>query len=196
MNRMARPEAFRYASAMSRTLNLFAAALFLCFAAPSSTAAQSDARDTTRVTGGLSLGISGIAGIAGHGATLVADVMWVGAEMNDGIGLRLLREPLSRRRSGRPNPHGHAVMLVIGGPPTDSAPWFRLDLGMGYVGRQSNEKRAFLKRHGVGVQFGSTIAPKRFGIVRPELNFWAVVGTPAQFLGTSIGVRILDPRQR
>jgi hypothetical protein len=177
-------------------MRAIAATTLLCAIAPSCAIAQSSTSDSARVTGGLSLGISGIAGIAGHGTTIVADVMWVGAEMNDGIGLRFLREPLARRRSGGPNPYGTAVMLVIGGPPSDSAPWFRLDFGMGYVGRQSNEKRAFLKRHGIGVQLGSTIAPKRFGIVRPELNFWAVVGTPAQFLGTSIGVRILDPRQR
>jgi hypothetical protein len=186
----------QYTSSMSRLTHASVAALLCCAALPTNAAAQAAGRNTTPITGGLSLGISGISGIARHGTTVVADAMWVGAEMNDGIGLRFLREPLSRRRSGGPNPYGNAVMIVIGGPPRDSAPWFRLDFGMGYVGRQSNEKRAFLKRHGAGVQFASTIAPKRFGIVRPELNFWAVVGTPAQFLGTSIGVRILDPRQR
>jgi hypothetical protein len=193
---MAMYDAIRYASAMFRLPYPVAAALLLFAALSSHAGAQSSGRDTTPITGGLSLGISGMTGLARHRTTFVADVMWVGADMNDGVGLRFLREPLARHRSGGPNPYGHAVMLVIGGPPRDSAPWFRLDFGMGYVGRQSNEPRAFLKRHGVGVQLGSTIAPRRFGIVRPELNFWAIVGTPAQFLGTSIGVRILDPRQR
>ena len=145
--------------------------------------------DTSRAqtTGGLSLGVSGLR--SDDGTTGVVDLMWVGAEMMDGIGVRVVRQALS------PRAHGYAAMIVIGGPPRDSLEWVRLDFGLGYVGQQSASSLRFYQRHGVGAQFGLTIAPKRFGIVRPELNGWGVAGTSARFLGASIGVRILDPRQ-
>lgn len=152
-------------------------------------AAQGTVRDTVlRTTGGLSVGVSGLR--SDDGTTVVADVMWVGAEMMDGIGLRVLRQGLA------PRAHAYAAMLVIGGPPHDSIGWLRLDFGMGYVGQQSNGSLKFYQRHGLGAQFAMTIAPVKFGILRPELNGWAVAGTSAQFLGASLGVRILDPRQR
>jgi hypothetical protein len=144
--------------------------------------------DSARMTGGLALGLSGMR--SADGTTVAADVMWVGAEMNDGIGLRFLRQGLS------PRTHGYAAMLVIGGPPHDSISWLRIDFGMGYVGQQSDRPLSFFKRHGIGAQFGATVAPWRLGIVRPELNGWGVVGTSAQFLGAALGLRILDPRQR
>jgi hypothetical protein len=142
----------------------------------------------TRTTGGLSLGLSGMR--SDDGRTVAADVMWVGDEMNDGIGVRFLRQALA------PRSHGYAAMIVIGGPPTDSIQWFRFDFGMGYVGRQSAKSLKVYQRHGIGVQLGMTVAPWRFGIIRPELNGWAVAGTSAQFLGVSLGARLLDPRQR
>ena len=161
-------------------------ALFALVAAPALLRAQGT--DSTHTTGGLSLGLSGLR--SSDGTTVRADVMWVGDEMNDGAGLRFLRQGLA------PRSHGYAAMLVIGGPPRDSLPWFRLDFGLGYVGQQSDRRLSFVKRHGVGVELATTIAPVRFGVVKPELNGWAVVGTSAQFLGVSLGVRILDPRGR
>ena len=152
------------------------------------TIGRSQAADSTHTTGGLSLGLSGLR--SGDGTTVRTDVMWVGDEMNDGVGLRVLRQGLA------PRAHGYAAMLVIGGPPHDSLPWLRLDFGVGYVGQQSDRKLGFAKRHGVGAEFATTIAPVRFGVVKPELNGWAIVGTSAQFLGVSLGVRILDPRGR
>jgi hypothetical protein len=151
--------------------------------------AQAPARDTVlRTTGGLSLGVSGVR--SDDGTTVTADVMWVGAEMMDGIGLRLIREGLA------PRAHGYAAMIIVGGPPHDSISWARLDFGLGYVGQQSSRSLKVYQRHGLGALFGLTIAPVRLGIVRPELNGWAVAGTSARFLGASLGVRILDPRQR
>jgi hypothetical protein len=148
-----------------------------------------DDKPTPHTTGGLSLGVSGFHTSAG--TTAVADLMWVGAEMNDGIGLRVLRQARARDR------HGYGVMLVIGGPPRDSTyQWMRLDFGLGYVGEQSAVSRSFFRRHGIGALLGATIAPRRFGIVRPELNAYGVAGTSTQYLGASLGLRLLDPRQR
>lgn len=149
-----------------------------------------DVRDSavTRTTGGLSLGISGLR--SGDGTTAVGDIMWVGDEMNDGPGFRIMRQALA------PRAHGYVAMIFIGGPPRDSIQWMRLDFGVGYVGQQSDGSLAFYQRHGVGALLGATLAPWKFSIFRPELNGWAVVGTSARFLGTSLGVRILDPRQR
>ena len=144
--------------------------------------------DSIKTTGGLSLGVSGLR--SGDGTTVVGDLMWVGAEMTDGVGVRILRQGLS------PRAHGYAAMIVIGGPPRDSLQWMRIDFGLGYVGQQADRSLKFYQRHGVGAQFAMTIAPVRFGILRPEVHGWAVVGTSARFLGASAGVRILDPRQR
>jgi hypothetical protein len=163
---------------------LFAAA---CGAAPT-LSAQSAALDSHTTTGGLSLGVSGLRSV--DGSTIVADLMWVGAEMTDGIGVRVLRQGLS------PRAHGYAAMLVVGGPPRDSVSWLRIDFGLGYVGQQSARALKLYQRHGVGAQFAMTIAPVRLSILRPELNGWAVLGTSARFLGASLGVRVLDPRQR
>lgn len=140
------------------------------------------------VTGGLSLGLSGMH--SSDGSTIVTDLMWVGDEMNDGIGFRVLRQALA------PRAHGYAAMIVVGGPPRDSLDWMRIDFGMGYVGQQADRALKFHQRHGVGVQLAATLAPVRFGFIRPELNGWAVVGTSARFLGVSLGARILDPRNR
>lgn len=150
--------------------------------------AQTVAPKATATAGGLSLGLSGLR--SGDGTTIVADMMWVGADMMDGVGVRFVREALAARS------HGYAAMIVIGGPPRDSLTWMRLDFGLGYVGQQADRPLKLYRRHGIGAQFGATIAPAKFGIVRPELNGWAVVGTSAQFIGASLGVRILDPRQR
>ena len=149
--------------------------------------ADAQAPDTERTTGGLSLGLSGWK--SGDGTTVVGDLMWVGDEMNDGPGFRVMRQALA------PRSHGYIAMIFIGGPPRDSIDWMRLDFGFGYVGRQSDRSLKFYQRHGVGAQFGATLAPWKFGIVRPELNGWGVVATSARFLGVSLGARILDPRQ-
>jgi hypothetical protein len=170
-----------------RTLTTVLVCISVAFAA-TELRAQSAARDSLQTTGGLSLGVSGLR--SSDGTTVVGDLMWVGAEMNDGIGVRLLRQGLA------PDVHGYAAMIVIGGPPRDNMPWLRLDFGLGYAGQQSPRTLKFYQRHGVGAQLGLTIAPVHFGIVRPELNGWAVVATSARFLGVSLGVRILDPRQR
>lgn len=151
-----------------------------------SSAADSAARLPT--TGGLSLGVSGLR--SGDGTTVTGDVMWVGAEMMDGIGIRVIREALA------PRAHGYAAMIIIGGPPSDSISWLRIDFGLGYAGQQSDRGLRALERHGIGALLGATVAPVRVGIFRPELNGWAVVATSARFLGASLGVRILDPRQR
>ena len=161
--------------------------VLFAFAARTS-GAQAVAPRAEPTTGGLSLGLSGMR--SSDGGTVVADVMWVGADMMDGIGVRFLREGIA------PGAHGYAAMIVIGGPPRDSLSWIRLDFGLGYVGQQADTPLKFHQRHGVGAQFGATIAPVKFRIIRPELNGWAVVGTSAQFIGASLGVRILDPRQR
>lgn len=149
-------------------------------------AAQSPAPDSTKTTGGLSAGLSGFH--SSDGTTVVGDLMWVGAEMNDGIGVRVMRQGLAQRE------HGYAAMIVIGGPPRESMQWLRLDFGLGYVGRQADRSLKLYQRHGLGAVLGATIAPVRFGIVRPELDGWAVAGTSARFLGVSLGVRVLDPR--
>lgn len=183
---MASAHRLRYLAGMrtvSRSIGLVAT--LLCTIASIS---QAQSIDSVKTTGGLSLGVSGLR--SGDGTTVVADVMWVGAEMMDGIGVRFVRQGLA------PTAHGYAAMIVIGGPPRDSINWVRLDFGLGYVGQQSSRSLKFYHRHGVGGQFAMTVAPVRFGIVRPELNGWAVVGTSARFLGASVGVRILDPRQR
>ncbi|MES3032907.1 MAG: hypothetical protein V4813_02800 [Gemmatimonadota bacterium] len=150
-------------------------------------AQATSAPDSLRTTGGLSLGLSGWK--SGDGSTVVADVMWVGDEMNDGPGFRFVRQALA------PRTHGYAAMIFIGGPPRDSINWMRLDFGLGYVGQQSDRSLKFYQRHGIGAQFGATLAPWKFGIVRPELNGWGVIGTSARFLGVSLGARMLDPRQ-
>ena len=154
---------------------------------PLALSAQASAPDSVKTTGGLSLGISGFH--SGDGTTVVGDVMWVGEDMTDGAGIRLLRQGLS------PRAHGYAAMIVIGGPPRDSVQWLRIDFGLGYVGQQSDRALKFYQRHGIGAQLGATIAPVRIGIVRPEVNGWAVVGTSAHFLGVSVGLRMLDPRK-
>lgn len=171
------------------TFVVLATALLMPVSASLQAQTATDAGAAPTTTGGLSLGLSGMR--SGDGTTVVADVMWVGAEMNDGIGVRAIRQGLSGGRS-----HGYAAMIVIGGPPRDSTQWMRLDFGIGYVGRQSDLPLKLYQRHGVGAQMGLTIAPIRFGIIRPELNSWAIVGTSAQFLGLSLGLRVLDPRQR
>ncbi len=176
----------RYVSRMIRPLRVWVSlALLLCGTAAGAVA-QSTTPDTTKTTGGLSVGLSGMR--SSDGTTVVGDVMWVGAEMNDGIGVRFLRQGLA------PRAHGYAAMIVIGGPPRDSLQWMRIDFGLGYVGQQSDRSLKFYQRHGLGAEFAMTIAPVRLGIVRPELNGWAVVGTSARFLGASVGVRVLDPR--
>lgn len=172
-----------------RVATLGAALLLTLGAASSRSAAQqSSPPDPDHVTGGLSLGLSALR--SGDGATVRGDVMWVGDEMNDGPGFRILRQGLA------PRAHGYAAMLFIGGPVTDSLPWLRIDFGLGYVGQQADRALKFHQRHGVGAEFATTIAPVRFGIVKPELNGWAIVGTSARFLGVSLGVRVLDPRGR
>ncbi len=181
---------------MPTRLSSAGAALALLCTAPLLTASllraqRTSPADTMPVierTGGLALGLSGLR--SSDGTTVVADVMWAGPEMTDGPGFRFLRQGLA------PRTHGYAAMLFIGGPPRDAAQWLRLDFGVGYVGQQSDRSLGFFTRHGLGVQLGSTIAPARFGFVRPELNGWAVIGTSAQFLGASVGVRMLDPRTR
>jgi hypothetical protein len=179
----------RYVGRMSLTVRaLFSIAVMTALSATRA-ASQVAAPDTVlRTTGGLSVGVSGLS--SRDGVTGMADVMWVGAEMMDGIGLRLLRQGLA------PRAHGYAAMIVIGGPPHDSISWARIDFGLGYVGQQSARSLTWYQRHGVGALFGLTIAPVRFGIVRPELNGWGIAGTSARYLGASIGVRVLDPRQR
>lgn len=178
----------RYVQSMRSTLvALTFGGLLVSITAPTS-AAQSVAPEPLRTTGGLSLGLSGLR--SGDGTTVIGDLMWVGAEMNDGIGVRIIRQGLA------PRAHGYAAMIVIGGPPRDSLQWMRLDFGLGYVGQQSHRTLRFYERHGIGAQLAMTIAPVKFGIIRPELNGWAVIGTSARFLGASAGLRILDPRQR
>lgn len=175
----------RYLQGMRNVFSSIAIATTLLVTVVSTTEGQ--AIDSVKTTGGLSLGASGLR--SSDGTTIVADVMWVGAEMMDGIGVRFVRQGLA------PKAHGYAAMIVIGGPPRDSISWMRLDFGLGYVGQQADRPLKFYQRHGVGAQFGMTVAPVRFGIFRPELNGWAVVGTSARFLGASVGVRMLDPRQ-
>lgn len=175
-----------YFSQMNRSLRLCISSVLLLAGVAAVAGAQSTAADTTKTTGGLSVGLSGLR--SSDGTTVVGDLMWVGAEMNDGIGVRFLRQGLA------PGAHGYAAMIVIGGPPRDSLQWMRIDFGLGYVGQQSDRSLKFYQRHGLGAEFAMTIAPVRLGIVRPELNGWAVVGTSARFLGASIGVRVLDPR--
>ena len=150
-------------------------------------AQRSAGSDSLRTTGGLSLGVSGWK--SGDGTTVVGDLMWVGDEINDGPGVRVMRQALA------PRTHGYIAMIFIGGPPRDSIDWMRLDFGLGYVGQQSDRPLKFYQRHGVGAQFGATLAPWKIGIVRPELNGWGVISTSARFLGVSVGARILDPRQ-
>jgi len=166
---------------------LLATATCLTLCTPSRASAQAPA-ELQHTTGGLSLGLSGLR--SGDGTTVVGDVMWVGDEMNDGPGFRIVRQALA------PRTHGYAAMIFIGGPPTDRMQWMRLDFGFGYVGQQSDRSLKFYQRHGVGAQFATTIAPWKFSFVRPELNGWAIVGTSARFLGASLGARILDPRNR
>jgi hypothetical protein len=186
---MASANGFRYLPVMRYPVTVLALGSALLLHAARSAHAQTTApKPESTITGGLSLGLSGLR--SADGSTLVADVMWVGADMMDGVGVRFVRQGLA------PAAHGYAAMLVIGGPPRDSLSWLRLDFGMGYVGRQSSVPLKFLERHGIGAQFGATIAPVMVSIFRPELNGWAIVGTSAQFLGASLGVRILDPRQR
>ncbi len=178
-----------YLASMCALRLRLAVVVSLLLGGASAVVAQSAARDTVlRTTGGLSLGVSGLR--SGDGTTVSADVMWVGAEMMDGVGLRILRQALA------PRAHGYAAMLIIGGPPHDSISWARIDFGLGYVGQQSSGSLKLYQRHGIGALFGATIAPVKLGLVRPELNGWAVVGTSARYLGASLGVRILDPRQR
>ena len=182
---------FRYLRCMPTYRSLARAAVALLCTAASLRAQGASPSDTSPVIermGGLALGLGGLR--SSDGTTVVADVMWVGPEMTDGIGFRFLRQGLA------PRSHGYAAMFFIGGPPRDAVPWLRIDFGMGYVGQQSDRSLGFFGRHGVGAQLGSTIAPVRVGFIRPELNGWAVVGTSAQFLGASLGVRILDPRKR
>jgi hypothetical protein len=173
-----------------RSISSTAVALIVCIGAARVAHAQTrDASpDAVRTTGGLSLGLSGLR--SADGTTVRGDLMWVGDEMNDGPGVRVLRQGLA------PRSHGYAAMVFVGGPPRDSLPWLRVDFGFGYVGQQAARSLKFHQRHGVGVEFATTIAPLRFGIVKPELNAWAIVGTSAQFLGASLGVRVLDPRNR
>lgn len=176
-----------YFADMTRSLGI--QILMTCaFSGVGTLAAQSSAPDSTKTTGGLSAGLSGFR--SNDGTTIVGDLMWVGAELNDGIGVRVMRQGLARRE------HGYAAMIVIGGPPRDSLQWLRLDFGLGYVGQQADRSLKPYQRHGLGALFGATIAPVRVGIVKPELNGWAVVGTSARFLGVSLGVRVRDPRQR
>lgn len=169
------------------TMRFFPALLALVLMPAAIHAQSSTLPDSLRTTGGLSLGLSGWK--SGDGTTVVGDLMWVGDEMNDGPGFRFTRQALA------PRTHGYAAMIFIGGPPRDSINWMRLDFGVGYVGQQSDRPLKFYQRHGVGAQFGATLAPWKFGIVRPELNGWGVLGTSARFLGVSIGARLLDPRQ-
>ena len=188
MSAIAGPALRGYVSRMNRSLRVCLSIGLLLVGTAAVAVAQSTAAETTKTTGGLSVGLSAMR--SSDGTTLVGDVMWVGAEMNDGIGVRILRQGLA------PRAHGYAAMIVIGGPPRDSLQWMRIDFGLGYVGQQSDGSLKFYQRHGLGAQFAMTIAPVKLGIVRPELNGWAVVGTSARFLGASIGVRVLDPRQR
>jgi hypothetical protein len=189
MSVMATHSTAAYLQRMSAPRRSLIACLAAAAAAAGDLTAQAAARDSVlRTTGGLSVGVSGVR--SNDGTTVTADVMWVGAEMMDGIGVRVIREGLS------PRAHGYAAMIIIGGPPHDSLSWARLDFGLGYVGQQSSRSLKLYQRHGLGALFGLTIAPVRLGIVRPELNGWAVAGTSARFLGASLGVRILDPRQR
>jgi len=170
----------RYVAAMRLLPALVAIALLPA-------AVHSQAADSLRAIGGLSLGLSGWR--SSDGTTVVGDVMWVGDAMNDGPGFRVVRQALS------PGSHGYAAMIFIGGPPRDSLEWMRLDFGVGYVGQQSTRPLRFYQRHGLGAQFGATIAPWKLVIVRPELNGWGVLGTSARFIGLSLGARVLDPRQ-
>lgn len=175
-----------YFSEMIRPLRVWVSLVLLLSGTAAVAVAQSTTLDTTRTTGGLSVGLSGMR--SNDGTSIVGDLMWVGAEMNDGIGVRFLRQGLA------PRAHGYAAMIVIGGPPRDSLQWMRIDFGLGYVGQQSDRSLKVYQRHGLGAEFAMTIAPVRLGIVRPELNGWAVVGTSARFLGASLGIRVLDPR--
>lgn len=177
----------RYVSAMLRRLSACALVFSGLCGSVHPASAQSRAPEPARTTGGMSLGISGLR--SDDGTTVVGDLMWVGGEMTDGIGVRVLRQGLA------PSAHGYAAMIIIGGPPRDSLQWMRLDFGLGYVGQQSGRSLRFYQRHGLGAEFAMSIAPLKFGVVRPELNGWAVVGTSARFLGASLGLRILDPRQ-
>ncbi len=188
MTAMATIGCARYLPAMTRMRTTLAATLLLLCLDGTIAVAQQAGDDRLKTTGGLSLGLSGMR--SGDGTTIVGDIMWTGAEMMDGVGIRFTRQGLA------PRAHGYAAMIVIGGPPHDSISWLRIDFGLGYVGQQSAGSLKWYQRHGVGAQFGATIAPLRFGIVRPELNGWGVAGTSARFLGTSLGLRILDPRQR
>ena len=188
MSQMAATVHHRYLAYMHRMTFVGAALIVSAASSSGALSAQSTSVDSTKTTGGLSLGVSGAR--SSDGTTVVGDLMWVGSEMMDGIGLRVLRQGLA------PAAHGYAAMIVIGGPPRDSLQWIRIDFGLGYVGQQSARTLKFYQRHGVGAQFAATVAPIRFGIVRPEINAWAVVGTSARFLGVSAGLRLLDPRQR
>ena len=172
---------------MNRMVRIGTLAVTMCCVCAGAVGAQATGGDTTGTTGGLSIGVSGLH--SGDGTTVVGDLMWVGAEMNDGIGLRLMRQGLS------PGAHGYIAMIVIGGPPRESMQWMRLDFGLGYVGQQSDRQLALYQRHGIGAEFAMTVAPVRVGILRPELNGWVVAATSARFLGASLGVRILDPRR-
>jgi hypothetical protein len=188
MTPIADTRAVRYVAVMNCVVRAVALVCTSLAIAATSACAQPALPDSLRTTGGLSLGISGVR--SNDGTTVVGDLVWVGAEMTDGIGLRVVRQGLA------PGAHGYAAMIVIGGPPRDSLPWLRLDFGMGYVGQQSTGALKFYQRHGIGAQLAMTVAPIKLGIVRPELNGWAIVGTSARFLGASLGLRILDPRQR
>jgi hypothetical protein len=173
---------------MTRCLRHAVIALALLPVATALHAQAAPATPAPRTTGGLAVGLSGFR--SGDGTSAMADLMWVGDELNDGVGLRVLRQALGG------GAHGYAAMLVIGGPPRETTmQWMRLDFGVGYVGEQGPVPRRFARRHGVGVLAGLTIAPVRVGIVRPEANAFAIAGTSAQYLGVTVGLRILDPRQ-
>jgi hypothetical protein len=168
---------------MRRSFPAFLLVLALC---PAFAQAQAPEPPMADRRSGLALGASGWR--SNDGTTVNVEVVWVGADMNDGIGVRFIREGLA------PKAHGYAAMIVIGGPPhLDKVQWMRLDFGLGYAGQQSASRLAWYKRHGVGAQLGMTLSPRRIGSVRPELNGWAIVGTSAQFLGVSAGLRILSP---
>ena len=93
---MARVWCSRYLESMQHTLSILGTATAM--AAVCAQACSAQAVDSVTKTGGLSLGVSGLR--SGDGTTVVADVMWVGADMMDGIGVRFLRQGLAPQAHG------------------------------------------------------------------------------------------------
>ncbi len=111
------------------------------------------------------------------------DLMNQGSTFN--VGLRLIAQQSAPRSAA------FAAMGILGGIPSTSARWLRVDVGVGFAG-QSGSRQRWYNYFGPGVIASATAGALRSRRVQPELTAWTMAATSVALTGVSLGLRVME----